>query len=232
MSATQSLPVYIQISEMLIRDVQAGRLMDGARLPPERDMAAELGISVGTLRKALAVLTDKGLLDRRQGSGNYIRAAGKVDSVYALFRLELVAGGGLPTAQVLSVETLAKPPDLPAFGRDRTGHRIRRLRRLNARPAAVEEIWLDGSFAPEIAAGELSESLYLFYQKKLGLWIQRAEDRIGTGAMPEWGSGLIPDAPKVLGQVDRLSWDQSNQTVEFSRTWFDPEHVRYVSRLK
>ena len=62
-TASQSptaLPLYVQISELLIRDIAAGRLIDGERLPPEREMAEELGISIGTLRKALADLTQKG----------------------------------------------------------------------------------------------------------------------------------------------------------------------------
>ena len=103
MSDTHALPKYVQISELLIRDIQAGRLVDGERLPPERDMAANLGISVGTLRKSLEELTALGLLDRVQGSGNYICAQEDTQSVYAFFRVELIEGGGLPTAELLSV---------------------------------------------------------------------------------------------------------------------------------
>ena len=54
MSNQQSLPKYLQISELLIRDIAAGRLEDGARLPTERDLATQLSTSVGTLRKALS----------------------------------------------------------------------------------------------------------------------------------------------------------------------------------
>ncbi|MDE0852608.1 winged helix-turn-helix domain-containing protein, partial [Yoonia sp.] len=60
MADASSLPKYIQVSEMLIREIAADHLADGARLPPERDMAVELGISVGTLRKALRDLANKG----------------------------------------------------------------------------------------------------------------------------------------------------------------------------
>ena len=98
------LPTYVQISEMLIRDIAAGRYLDGARLPPERQMAAELGISVGTLRKALDDMNAKGLLEKRQGSGNYVKTGATPNSVYSFFRVELIDGGGLPTAQVLNVE--------------------------------------------------------------------------------------------------------------------------------
>ncbi|MGJ8611216.1 MAG: GntR family transcriptional regulator, partial [Octadecabacter sp.] len=93
-----ALPIYVQIAEMLIRDIAAGRLADGARLPPEREMADGLDIAVGTLRKALGVLVEKGLLERVQGSGNYVRARADVSSVYSFLRIERVGGGGLPTA--------------------------------------------------------------------------------------------------------------------------------------
>ena len=40
-----SLPIYVQITELLVRDIAAGRLIDGEKLPPERDMAASMGIN-------------------------------------------------------------------------------------------------------------------------------------------------------------------------------------------
>jgi len=228
-----ALPRYQQISELLIRDIAAGRLMDGARLAPEREMAADLGVAVGTLRKALQDLAEKGLLERVQGSGNYIRAQPEVASIYALFRLELVAGGGLPSAEVLEVTRCAKPAHLPEFGSGAEAHRIRRLRLLSGQPAAVEEIWLDVAYAPELRADELSQSLYLHYRTRLGLWIARAEDRIGTGTVPKFAParfGLRPGA--VAGHIQRISWSQDNRRAEVSETWFDPNVARYVSRLK
>ena len=55
-----ALPIYQQVSELLIREIAAGRLLDGQRLPPERAMAAEHGVTVRTLRKALAELLEAG----------------------------------------------------------------------------------------------------------------------------------------------------------------------------
>lgn len=228
-----SLPLYQQIAELLIRDIAAGRLIDGERLPPERDMASNMGIAVGTLRQALKSLTEKGLLDRVQGSGNYIRAKADAASVYALFRLERVEGGGLPTARVLSVDRCAKTPDLPAFGASTEGHRIRRLRFLSGQVAAVEEIWLDGAEADRIAPGDLLESLYLFYRQRLGIWISRAEDSIGQGCLPDWAPAEFPHRPGTpLPLITRVSWAQDGRSVEASLTWYDPDTVRYVARLK
>lgn len=228
-----SLPIYIQIAELLVRDIAANRLIGGERLPPERDMAVELGIAVGTLRKALAELGKRGLLERRQGSGNYVRAISDPESVYAMFRLELLEGGGLPTAGIVSVDRCPKPPDLPQFGTSGEAHRIRRIRWLSGKPAALEEIWLDAGYAEALKAEELSESLYLYYRQKLGLWIVRAEDRIGLGTVPDWTPaefGMVAGAP--VPHVLRISQEQHGAKAEVSHTWFDPAVARYVARLK
>ena len=231
--APGSLPLYLQITELLVRDIAAGRLIDGEKLPPERDMAAELGIAVGTLRKALAELQNRGLLERVQGSGNYVRAVSDPKSVYAMFRLELVAGGGLPTAEVLTVDRLPKPAELPVFGRTPDAHRIRRLRRLNGIPAAVEEIWLDGGYVEKLTREALSESLYLFYRTALSLWIVRAEDQVGLDHVPDWTPAIFSLRPgSPVPHVLRISYDQNGERAEVSRTWFDHTVARYVARLK
>lgn len=233
MTDPTALPKYVQTAEMLIREIGAGRLVAGERLAPEREMAAGLGISVGTLRKALADLEERGLLDRVQGSGNYVRGGAEAAGVYALFRLELLEGGGLPTADLLSVARMAKPRDLPRFGNAADGHRIRRLRRLGGLPAAVEEIWLDGDRAAEIAPEDLSESLYFYYKSRLGFWITRAEDTVGVSEVPDWAGppfGLRPGA--ACGYVERTSHATDGSVPEVSRTWFDHTRAVYVARLK
>ncbi len=233
MPQSSALPKYVQTAELLIREIAAGRLADGARLPPERDMAGDLDISVGTLRKALNDLTDRGLLERVQGSGNYVRHKAEAAGVYAFFRLELVDGGGLPTADILSVDRMKKPEDLPRFGRSDEGHRIRRLRRLSGVPAALEEIWLDAGWAETVTREDLLESLYLFYRTQLGLWIARAEDRIGVDSVPDWG---VPEfklkAGAPAGFIERWGRTNEGDIAEFSRTWFDASVARYIARMR
>ncbi len=232
MADPHALPLHIQISEMLIRDIHAGRLVDGERLPPERIMAENLGISVGTLRRALADLTEKRMLERVQGSGNYIRARTDAKSVYAFFRVELLEGGGLPTAELLSVEKRTKDKDLPTFGTAPDAHCIRRLRSLGGKPAVLEEIWLDASYADAITPQDMSESLYLYYREALGLWITRAEDRLGMAPVPDWAPpsfGLLPNTQTVM--ATRISWSQDGTRAEVSRNWIDTNLATYVARI-
>lgn len=231
MADAQPLPKYIQISERLIREIAAGHIANGARLPPERDMAADLGIAVGTLRKALGDLEAKGLLERIQGSGNYVRHKPDVDSVYAFFRLERVQGGGLPTAEVLTVDRLAKPEG-PHFGPDPEGHRIRRVRRLDDVVIAVEEIWLDGGWRQSITRQDLSDSLYLYYRETLGLVIASVEDRIGVAPVPDWADARFdPRSGTPVGYIERIGRTSAGYPEEYSRTWFDIDKARYISRM-
>jgi GntR family transcriptional regulator len=233
MTDTGALPLHMQISETLIRDIAAGRLVEGERLAPERQMAASLGISVGTLRKALATLEARGLLERVQGSGNYIRSGPDTGSVYAFLRLELAEGGGLPKARVLAVDRLPKPDYLPPFGPHAEGHRIRRLRFLSGVVAAVEEIWLDARHAQMLSARELSESLYYYYATRLNLRIARAEDRVGQGPLPDWAPPEFPHVPGTpLPMITRTSLGHDGVPAEASLTWYDPARIRYTVRLR
>ena len=97
---------------------------------------------------------------------------------------------------------------------------------------ALEEIWLDGGVAAALDAAALSESLYLYYRDALGIVIARVEDQIGLGTVPDWRvEGFRPFVGETCAYVERTGWSDHGRLVEFSRTWFDNEKSRYVSRL-
>jgi GntR family transcriptional regulator len=225
-------PLYASVERMLLREIMAGRLADGARLPPEREMAADLGVAVGTLRKALAALEARGLLERRQGSGNYIRAGQEVAGIYAFFRLERPEGGGVPSARILDLGRHPKPAGAPAFGPSREGHRLRRLRLLDDELAAVEEIWFDAARVPDLSEAMLAAPLYHALRQAVGLWITAAEDRVDLDAVPDWAPADFARGPGApCPHVRRIGRAQDGAAVEFSRTWTDPDRAVYVQRI-
>ena len=231
MEAT-SLPVYIQISEMLMREIIAGRLSDGERLPPERRLAKSLNISVGTLRKSLKDLEMKGALFRKQGSGNYIKFNTKFNSIYSFFRVELTDGGGLPSAKNLDINLVKKPKNSPFFGESDKCLRIRRLRLLDNIPCVLEEIHLDAIKTDGLEFDNISQSIYLFYKDVLNLRITSAKDSATLLPVPVWS----PKEFKVMSHqetvcIERLAYDQVGSPVEFSRSWIDTSIARYMARI-
>lgn len=225
-----ALPAYLRIAEMLARDIAMGRLAHGVRLPPERDLAPELEVSVGTLRKALAELEQRGLLQRRHGSGNYVRREPRAAAGYAMFRLELPGGGGQPSAHLLSADRLEKPDAVAALGPAPHAFRLRRLRYLDSQVVALEEIWIDGRFAQDLPQDGLEGALYRTYQSVFGLWILRAKDRIDQGRVTDWAPEaftLRPGAPCL--RVRRTGFDQFGHIAEMSWNYIDGEHAQYVA---
>ena len=207
-SCPSPLPRYVQISEFLAREIASGRLISGTRLVPERKMAEDLKTSVGTLRKALRRLEELGLLDRIHGSGNYVKQNNVDGSVYAMFRLELIGGGGLPRADILDITLKNKPKNLIPFGISDKATRIRRLRYLNDTVIALEEIWLDKSVG-DLREKNLSDSLYKYYGEYLGLWISKVEDFVSVGKVPKWSPASFSlNEGAVTGFVERLGWGQ------------------------
>ncbi len=231
-----SLPIYIQISELLTREITAGLYAAGDRLPPEAELADKLGVAVGTLRKALTELELRGMLERKQGSGTYVRrdtsTAPLGKSVYEFFKLELLQGGGLPSAIVVSFDQIDTPEAFQASFSKKC-YRVRRQRLLSGATVALEEIYFDADQHPSLKKEDLGVALYLFYKEHLGFWIAAAEDRIGQGLVPEWtpkGFALKMGSPSPC--VERVSLDNTGQIREYSVTWFDADRCRYVNRLK
>lgn len=65
-------PLYMQIRESIRQKISSGELKAGDRLPPESEIASELGVSLKIIRQALSPLVDEGLIYRRPQRGTFI----------------------------------------------------------------------------------------------------------------------------------------------------------------
>lgn len=65
--------VYVQVADDLQRRIKSGELAPGARLPAERDLAVEYGVSYDTIRRATALLRERRLIITIVGRGTYVR---------------------------------------------------------------------------------------------------------------------------------------------------------------
>jgi DNA-binding FadR family transcriptional regulator len=68
--------LYRQIADQIRGLIRSGEYASGARLPPERDLAKQLGVSRPSVREALIALEVEGLVEVRIGSGIYVLAPG------------------------------------------------------------------------------------------------------------------------------------------------------------
>src|SRR2546430_7658516 len=81
--------LYRQIADQIRALIRSREFAAGARLPPERDLAKQLGVSRPSVREALIALEVEGLVDVRIGSGIYVRGRPEAP---ALASVEAAAG--------------------------------------------------------------------------------------------------------------------------------------------
>ena len=67
-------PLFLQLHEQIIDRIAAGELTAGARLPPVRRLAQQLGINHMTVAKAYKDLAEAGFVEGRAGGGTHVRA--------------------------------------------------------------------------------------------------------------------------------------------------------------
>ena len=65
-------PLYLQVSEIIRQRIIDAEWPVGQPIPNEADLSREVGVSKGTLRKALELLEDDHLIVRRQGRGTFV----------------------------------------------------------------------------------------------------------------------------------------------------------------
>lgn len=67
-----SLPAYTQLADIIKEDIASGSLPPGIRIPAEAKLAQQYNVSTMTVRQALNVLAEEGLVDRIHGSGTFV----------------------------------------------------------------------------------------------------------------------------------------------------------------
>lgn len=68
------VPLYLQVAQLIRQDIMAGRHRTGDMLPSERALTAAYGVSQATVRQALAVLREEGLVVTRKSAGSSVGA--------------------------------------------------------------------------------------------------------------------------------------------------------------
>jgi GntR family transcriptional regulator len=232
-------PLYAQTEELLTRRIAEGAWAPGALIPPEPELAAELGVSPGTVRKALSGLERRRLIERRQGRGTFVAEHTSERALFHFFRVvDLGDAKHAPTSLVLDCRTGPATAEQAASLGLAPGaevHRVERIRAIADQPVILERILLPAARFPGFALPvlrQMTDELYVLYQRDHGVTIARAEERLAAiAATPDQAAklGLAPGAP--LLEIARLAFDVADRPVERRVTWLDTRMHRYHASL-
>lgn len=68
--------VYVRVADRVAARITSDELTAGTKLPAERELAAEFGVSYDTIRRAAALLRERGLIETVHGRGTFVARRG------------------------------------------------------------------------------------------------------------------------------------------------------------
>ena len=69
------VPIYVEIADAMANDIDSGKLKPGEKLPPQRNLAFDIGVTIGTIGRAYALARQRGLVTGEVGRGTYVRSS-------------------------------------------------------------------------------------------------------------------------------------------------------------
>jgi GntR family transcriptional regulator len=233
-----SVPLYAQIAESLLDQIESGKLTSGDRLPSERELSEKLGVNRLTLRRALRMLEDQGLLMRRRGSGTYVAQAKMEWQAGRLipFTQGAQRRGYTPGAKVILFErhpveaAIAKELGLPVSA---AVYYVHRLRLVSQEPVLLERFTVPCNRFPGLEQHDLAQrSLYEVMETEYRVCISRARQSLEPVIATEYEAKLLgvrPGAPLMLER--RLALDQEGQPVEYGKDLYRGDRFRFVTEV-
>lgn len=230
-------PLYLQLQRRILEAIASAQLSPGDSLPPERELAAQTGLSRVTVRKAVQMLVASGQLLQRQGSGTFVAA--KVERLEQALSLltsftEDMARRGKSVESVWLDRALHRPApeEIMALGlgADELVARLERVRQSDGVPLAIERASLSPAILPDPAS--VDKSLYAALETR-GLRPVRAVQRISAANLGQRDAALLGIAPGSAGlKIERISYLASGRVVEFTRSLYRGDAYDFAVELK
>jgi GntR family transcriptional regulator len=230
-------PLYRQVKDVLVKRIAEGAWAEGGALPSEPDLAADLGVSHGTVRKALDELAAENLVVRRQGKGTYVARHDEERILFQFFKLIPDTGERrFPDSRILSVDVRDADIDASRILNLRKGARvvvIERVRMLANKICISERIVLPKALFPAIEKRELPNNLYELYRAEFGVTIARATERLkAVAATRREARHLDVAVGTPLLAVDRTALGIDGTPVEWRVSLCRSDTVHYLSDLR
>lgn len=231
-----AVPLYVQIAESLLERIRVGELVPDERLPSERELSKSLNVSRMTLRAALRVLDNKGLLVRRPGDGTYV-AKPKIERQAAKlvpFTETMRSRGYQANARLIVFERrlaevsiaskLKVPVSAPVYY-------FQRLRLINKEPVLLETCTMPIYRFPNFEVHDLEKrSVYEIVETEYEVAPHHSEQSLEAVSATEFEAellGIEPGTPLMLER--RLAFDKDDNPLEYGHDLYRGDRFRFTT---
>jgi DNA-binding GntR family transcriptional regulator len=229
------VPLYFQVAEQIERAIQDGRLVAGDRIANEVSWADQLGVSRPTMRQAIQLLVDKGMLVRKRGVGTQvvrapIRRTVELTSLYD----DLKRSGHATATDVLDLSRvpaeevpathLGVPEGAPLW-------RLERVRHVDGKPLALMCNYVPHEVADLEDTDFTATGLYEQFRVR-GIHLRVAHQTICARLADAREAGLLDrEVGDALLTMERTSYDDGGRAVEYGHHLYRPDLYSYETML-
>jgi GntR family transcriptional regulator len=228
------MPLYYQLSEILLNQITGGSLKAGDTILTERELIEMYGVSRMTVRNAVEELVKRGYVRREQGKGTFVASPGVQRGVARLtsFSEEIAAQGMKPGSRLLA---LRREPATGRVARELQVESgaviwfVERLRLADDEPLAINLSHLRLPVGVTLTESELQKevSLWTLLARK-GVTMAHADKTIEAIVADEWASGLLEVRKKSpLLLVEGVVYAGDGTPIEFHQIIGRADRYKY-----
>jgi GntR family transcriptional regulator len=232
------IPLYHQIQQRLLEQIQSGAFKQGEPLPSIQKIAAQMGVSQMTVRQAVKALCELGVIYSRQGKGTFIsRIKLERDFRQVLsFSEETRARGATPHSRLLSFRIQIpnrETKEALALSHKEKIFRLRRVRYADSVPMGIECSCLPVHLCPDLLESfDPETSLYQKLAEQYGIHLMVTNEVIEVGKATDEEARLMQIAPQSpVFLFTRLSFLESGKAVEHVKSIYRGDRYKIVNRL-
>ena len=214
--------IYKSIADRLRLRLNSADFAIGSPLPGEKKLAEEFGVARMTIRKAIDLLVDWGLVVRRHGSGTFVARKDVHHETSNLTGLAEVLRkqGKEVVSQVLAFEVMPAPPAIASLLRIKIDERIyfsRRVRYVDGKPLMLEDSYMPVKLFRNLSLSHLEGSKFDYIEKECGIIISgNYETLTPVLADKQLARSMnVPEQTPLL-RITSLSYSDSGEFLNYS----------------
>lgn len=206
----------------------------GTALPKEESLGKLFGVARATVRRALADLEASGLVQRRHGSGTFVREDLPTGEAIATLNYidELRRTAQTTEVQVIAVESIAPPAWVIAalqIPHDEMAVHATRLRVAGDTPLMLTEAWTPKAVGLRITAAALKKRAMYEILMDQGIEFGRVIQQISAeSAEPSKAALLKCEVGTALIRLTRLLHDRTGRPIQHLTALLTPQHSRIL----
>ena len=232
MDKNSSIPLYQQMAEDIKYKILTGKLGPNDKLQTEFELSQAYDVSRITVRKAVEILSEEGLVVKRQGIGTFVNAGikSKITNSVAGFSEVIRLEGMRPSSEVIVMERTRASFGIASHLKLNEGDKvihIKRVRKIDDRPVSVEEVYFSETF-DFLMQENLSKSIYGILKDR-GIVPAHSQKKVEICYAGSSESELLGvEIDKALVLVKELVTDAEEKILHYSRIMINPDRYKLL----